>query len=161
MDLSKILTGIGRCSHMSFEVLYWIKFEIWRQAQKRYTWSVSNLPVGEKYKTPLSDYSWVHWVSTKSGRDLALHRKTWISSKIQNTDSNLAHTSSPGAQEKRDLHSEPWSLTNKKLWCRKRRGTVLKGRGRKTPELRSGRLLVLTTVLELKAIGGKTYGRDL
>lgn len=123
MDLSKILTGIGRSFHMSFEALYWIMFEIWRQAQKRYTWSVSNLPVGEKYKTPLSDYSWVHWVSTKSDWDLALHSKTWISSKIQNTDSNLAHTSSPGAQEKRNLHIEPWSLTNKKLWCRKKRNS--------------------------------------
>lgn len=45
---------------------------------------------------------------------------------MQSTDNNLAHSSNPGAQEKRDLYSKPWSL-----------------------------------VLELKAIGGKTYGRDL
>lgn len=32
MNLSKIL--IGRRFHMSFEALYWIMFEIWRQAQK-------------------------------------------------------------------------------------------------------------------------------
>lgn len=161
MNLSKILTGIGRSFQMNFEALYWIMFEIWRLAQKRYTWLGSNLPVGEKYKIPLSVYNWVHWVNTKSDRDLALHGKTWISSMMQSTDNNLAHSSSPGAQEKRDLDNEPWSLINKKLWRRKRRWTILKGRGRKTPELRSGQLLVLTTVLELKAIGGKTYGRDL
>lgn len=153
---------------MSFEALDWIMFEIWRRPWRKHIWSRSNLPVGEKYKIPLSDYKWAHWVwSTTSDRDLALQGRTQISSKMPSSDNNSsAHSSSPGSPGRGSICTTMTQVTNEQNHHGERgeEYLVIKGWSRRDSRLTSGQLLVFIHWLQswkLQAIGGKTYGSDL
>lgn len=147
---------------MSFEALDWIMFEIWRRPWRKHIWSRSNLPVGEKYKIPLSDYKWAHWVwGTTSDRDLALQGRTQISSKMPSSDNNSsAHSSSPGSPGRGSICTTMTQVTNeqKSRWGQ-RRG-VVSYQGMEQERLQIDKwaavgVYSLTTVLEVTSNWGK------